>query len=92
MRIDRRSAKSLINGLNDPTEASTSSAFGPDASLREGGDMPKEAWVAQALKKSMAVSKGPPRPGMGPCWNVPSGLIPVTVPILGVGFEIIQPG
>lgn len=72
-----------MSDLNDEAEDNNSSASEPAADFRRDCDSPKVPCFAQALKESAAVSNGPPRPGMGPCWYVPSGFMPVIFPILG---------
>ena len=83
MWTDRLSARSLTNVLKDEADADSSPAYGPAASLSWSGDRPKSTLLDHALKNSAAVSKGPPRPGMGPCRYEPSSFIPQIVPILG---------
>jgi hypothetical protein len=69
--------------VKEVTEAIISAAYGPDAARNCSSDIPNSALAAHALKNSVAVSKGPPSPGIGPCWYVPSPLIETIVPILG---------
>ena len=69
--------------MKEATEGITSAAYGPDAAFSFSSDIPNSALAAHALKNSVAVSKGPPSHGIGPCWYVPSLFIETILPILG---------
>lgn len=67
----------------DETEGIMSAAYEPHASRNCSSGIPNLVLSDHVLKNSVAVSKGPPSPGIGPCWYVPSAFTETIVLILG---------
>lgn len=65
------------------TEGIISATYGPDAAYSCSSNISNSILAAHVLKNSIAISKGFPSPGIGPCWYVPSLFMETIVPILG---------